>query len=197
MLRVPAHEFAAAVEQVRRALTLPAETTARPILIALSGLPGTGKSFLARRIAAHLPCVIVESDFIRKTLIPQPTYTSEESAYIHQVAHAVIAQLLRAGHRVICDATNLAEWHRERLLLLAAQNDARAFILQTIAPEKIVKERLRRRSRARARLDHSDADFQVYLLLQREMEPIRAPHMVVDTRGNLNAALAKILRALA
>ncbi|MBI3914564.1 MAG: AAA family ATPase [Chloroflexi bacterium] len=192
---MPDPQFAR-IETIYRALTLPAQTADPPTLIAISGLPGTGKSFLARHLAARVPCVIVESDFVRKTLIPQPTYTSAESDLIHQVAHAVIARLLHAHSRVISDATNLAEWHRERLHQLARQADAKFLIVHTTAPDDIVQARLRQRFAARDPRDLSDADWNVHLLLKREMEPIRAPHFVVDTRGEIDAALAEILAAL-
>src|SRR5574340_931692 len=106
--------FKRAVETVLEMLPGAYETTATPLLILVTGLPGTGKSFLARKIVAHVPAVIVEGDQVRKILFPHPTYAGEESAWVHRVAHTVIERLLKASYRVIYDATNLVEWHRRQ-----------------------------------------------------------------------------------
>ncbi|MBI5304877.1 MAG: AAA family ATPase [Chloroflexi bacterium] len=184
-----------AIAQIYRALPI-TETTALPVLFVFSGLPGTGKSFLARSLAERLPSVIVQSDFVRKTLVGIPTYSAAESAFIHQVSHAVIARLLARGCRVISDATNLAEWHREKLYRVAADTHAQLVVVRTVAPDAVIRARLSQRIGERDPRDFSDADWNVYEMLQRELEPVRAPHLVVDTSGDLDAALAKILRAI-
>lgn len=183
------------VEKIHRALRITEETTAKPILIVITGLPGTGKSFLARRVAARLPCVIVESDWVRKTLTDhKPTYSGAESAHIHRVAHAVIERLLASGRRVIFDATNLAEWQREQLYRIGHATRATLVIVRTVAPEAVIRERLTRRLQNRDPLDISDADWDVHQLLRSELEPVRRPHLVVDTSGDLDQAVTKILR---
>ncbi len=192
---MPPNDFAADVERVLHALTLTDQTTAAPVLFVISGLPGTGKSFLARRLAERLPAVIVESDFVRKTLTEgQPTYAGAESARVHRVAHALIARLLRSGRRVIFDATTIAEWQREKLDHLAAQARCPIVIVQTTAPETVVRARLAQRAHPRDPHDLSDADWNVYRRMKTNLEPVRRPHLVVDTSGDLEAILAKILR---
>jgi predicted kinase len=166
------------------------------VLVILCGLPGTGKSFLARRLADQLPALIVESDLVRKQLFPQPDYSFEESRYTHRVAHLLIEDALQKGFNVISDATNLAEWHREALLRIAQRTHARFVIVQITAPGTVIQERLTRRRTDRAPHDHSDATWQVYEKLKPAFEPIAGPHLVIDTSGDLEAALAKIHRAL-
>ena len=197
MMPMTKSELAEYVKTVQHALPRRDETIARPILIAITGLPGTGKSYLARQITLRMPAIIIESDFVRKTLIPQPNYTGAESALIHQVAFALIERLLTSNCRVISDATNLLEKHRERLRQLAKKTRSQFILIHTTAPDEIVRERLRQRFVARDPLDRSDANYAVHLMLKREMEPIRAPHLIVDTSANLDAAVAKILRMIA
>lgn len=189
-------DFSAAVATVYRALPRTDQTTATPVLLLITGLPGTGKSFLARKIAERLPCTIVESDLIRKTLFPQPTYRGAESALVHRVAHVLIEQMLTAGYRVIYDATNLIEWHREKVYHLADRACARLVIICTIAPESVIRERLTQRFIARDPRDLSDANWDVFQALQSDQEPVRRPHLVVDTSGDIDAAVAKVLRAV-
>ncbi len=187
--------FTNAVEAVLQKLPGTYETTAWPALVLVSGLPGTGKSFLAHQIAERLPAAIVESDRVRKILFPHPSYSGEESAWVHRVAHAAIERLLKAGYRVIYDATNLVEWHRERIYWIAHRTGARLVIVQTVAPEEVIRARLENRRQHRAPDDLSDADWSVFLQLRRRVDAITRPHIVVDTRGDLEKDLRKIVRA--
>jgi predicted kinase len=195
MWSMPSPNLTEPIERVLRSLPLadPAETT--PVLFVISGLPGTGKSFLARQIAARLPCVIVETDFIRKTLAPQPAYTKDESARVHRVAQQVIEWLLRSNRHAIYDATNLAEWHREKAYRLAEKTRARLLVIRTTAPDDVVRARLAKRLVERDPHDWSDADWQVHQLLKAELEPVRRAHLVVDTSRDIEPAIRRILRA--
>lgn len=183
-----------AVSQVESRLRVPEETTSRPALILISGLPGTGKSYLSRLIALALPVVVVESDFVRKTLFPRPTYTADESAFVYGVCHALIGSLLSRGTRVVFDATNLVESNRQILYRLAEQLGARLIIVRTIAPEQVVRARLERRRISREPGDLSDADELIYERMKPIEEPIRRNHFVVDTSKDVAAKVAKIVR---
>jgi len=171
------------------------ETTARPVLIMLSGLPGTGKSYLAQRLVEILPFVIIESDRVRKILFPQCQYTSEESYWVHRTCHALMTKLLRKGVRVIYDATNLYERHRELVYRLADREGAKLIIVKAVATEEVASERLHRRHEEGG--DHhdvSDADWKVYKRMARRAESIGRNCLVVDTSNDLEPAITKILR---
>jgi predicted kinase len=190
-------QFARAVETVLQQLPGAYETTATPVLILVTGLPGTGKSFLTHKIVERLPAVIVESDQVRKILFPHPTYAGEESVWVHRVAHAAIERLLKASYRVIYDATNLVEWHREKVYWMAHRTGAKLVIVQTVAPEEVIRTRLENRLRQREADDLSDANWAIYLQLRKRVDAITRPHLVVDTQGDMDKAIRKIVRAAA
>jgi aminoglycoside phosphotransferase family enzyme/predicted kinase len=87
-----------------------------PQLIAVGGLSGTGKSVLARALAAHVPplpgAVWLRSDVIRKQLfgktetekLPPEGYTAEVTARVYEALAARAARVVAAGHSVIADA---------------------------------------------------------------------------------------------
>jgi predicted kinase len=160
----------------------------------LCGLPATGKSYLAHRLVEQMPFVIVETDFVRQTLFPPPTYSARESNFVHRVCHALMEKLLKRGARVIFDATNLLEFHREKVYRLARSASAKLVIVQTVAPETVVRERLEKRKVARDPADISDATWAIYKRMASTQQSISHPHLTVDTRGDLGEAMNKILR---
>ncbi len=185
------------VSKVEEQLANTDETTANPILIMLSGLPGTGKSYLARRLVEIIPFVIIESDQVRKMLFPQTQYTAEESYWVHRTCHALMAKLLRKGVRVIYDATNLHERHRELVYRLADREGVKLMIVKIVAPEEVVSERLQsRHEEGRDHHDISDADWKVYKRMARRAEPIGRNYVVVDTSKELDIDITKLLRLI-
>ncbi|MGB9723605.1 MAG: YegS/Rv2252/BmrU family lipid kinase [Chloroflexia bacterium] len=185
-----------AARRVRAALHLPSGRLPRPALVLLCGLPGTGKSHLARCLAERLPLVIVSSDQVRRLLFPHPAYTPEEHHIVHSTCLEVVAGLLEEGDSVIFDATNLLRRHRQRYYTLAEEKGAALLILQTTAAPEVVRRRLQEREEGRLPDDESEADWAVYLDYAGKMEPIRRPHRVVDTGGDLSAAVEEIARYL-
>ncbi len=187
-----AYDLAQFIAKVERVLPDSQETTAKPVLLLLCGLPGTGKSFLAHRLAEALPFVIIESDTVRKILFPQPRYTAQESRGVHRTCHALMAKLLKRGVRVIYDATNLIEYHRELVYRIAERAGARLVVVKTVAKEEVVRERLRGRQEGTAEL--SGADWRIYRRMASRQEPVSHPHLVIDTSEDLEEAVAKVLR---
>jgi predicted kinase len=185
------------VAKVEEYLANTDETTANPVLVMLTGLPGTGKSNLARQLAEVLPFAIVESDQVRKILFPQCEYTGEESQWVHRTCHALMDKLLMKGVRVIYDATNLHERHRELVYRLADAREVKLIVVKVVSPEAVASQRLRnRRGDVKDDDDVSDADVKVYRRMSRSVDPIRRNHVVVDTSRDLRPAITKLLRLM-
>jgi uncharacterized protein len=92
---------------------------ALPVVVAIGGLPASGKSTLARALAPGLGAapgaVILRSDEIRKrqhgaapgTKLPPSAYTEAASGRVFAELFAAVAGIAAAGHAVIADATFL------------------------------------------------------------------------------------------
>jgi len=172
------------------------EAVAAPVLVVLTGLPGSGKSHLARELSRRHPLAVLNSDALRAALFPHPQHSDQENARLFSATHAVLDRLLARGVSAALDATNLREAHRRPLYQLAGKRGARLLVVQVTAPEGVAKKRLRRRRRGETPWDISEAGPEVYDKMRAEVEPVRRPHITVDTSKDIGPALDKILAAL-
>jgi hypothetical protein len=182
------------VEKLRESLGELPEPVANPVLILVSGLPGTGKSFLSRRLQEQLPSVIVESDALRRVLFPVPSYTASEHNRVFRACHLLVEGLLKKGIRVILDATNLVERHREHLYHIADRLRVKLIIVRVEAPQDTVRQRLQGRIEGLDAEDKSDADWRVYQKMRPRVQRIGRNHFVVDTSRDIGPVIEKIVR---
>ena len=188
----------ASVEHHRllESLGRPPEPVAHPVLVVISGLPGTGKSHFSRQLTERVPLAMLETDALRRALFSVPTYSASESSRLFRLTHALIGELLDRGVPVLLDATNLVETHRRRLYTIADQRDVKLVLVRMEAPPEVVRERLADRNRQEQREDHSDADWSVYQRMRRSEEPISRGHITVDTSREIGAAVDKVVREI-
>jgi predicted kinase len=193
-------DIGAAVAAVKSRLEVPAPAPGRPALVMLAGLPGTGKSTLARRLAQELPAVIIESDRVRQILFDPPGYSAEESRRVHRVCHTLLGWYLRHYYHVVYDATNLYEYHRRLVYRLADRSGARLVVAEVTATEEVVRRRLAPRYHEQpcphSQEDYSDADWDVYISMRQRAEPIQREHLKLDTsQGDLDSAIEELRAA--
>ena len=80
---------------------------------------------------------------------------------------------------------------------IAADCDARLAIVWVTCPPGVVQERMLRRQQRLDEDDVSDADWMVYLELRRKAEPIRRPHLVINTAASYESLLDRFVAGLA
>ncbi len=142
-----------------------------PVVVAVGGLPGTGKTTLARALAPDLGAapgaLVLRSDEIRKRRagVP-PEQTLPQSAYTAAVSREVFAELFRAvagvaqaGHAAVADAVFLAPAGRAAVRAAADGAPFAGLWLQAPLPEleRRVSERTRDASDATAAVVRSAA----------------------------------------
>jgi predicted kinase len=146
------------------------------LIIVICGLPGVGKTTLARDLAPLINAVILSSDKIRKELVPRPTYTRQEVKLIYDVMMLLAKYLYDAGINFIIDATFNKQKSRSELKRKLMIPEKKLCIVECVCPEDIIISRLRSRKN-----DYSDADLAIYERMKKAYEPILEDHIVVDT----------------
>jgi len=154
----------------------------RPGLILVGGLPGTGKSTLAKGLASHAGFTVVRSDVVRSELAESAGRDRKAGGYgagiySEEFTEQTYGECMRRaetglfdGQRIVIDATFRAEAWRGRFLALALKWGVPALLLVCQADPESIKARLDSR-----RNDASDANWAVYLETSRRWEPL-SPH---------------------
>ena len=184
------------LDNIKPALGILPAPVLKPALIIISGLPGTGKSYLSKKLAEQIPSCIIETDAVRKLLWEKPLYDVEENTFLFRVCHELIYELLTQSVTVIFDATNLIEYHRERLYNIGERTNAKIVIVSTHVPENVIKLRLDTRKYQGNLKDKSDADWTTYKSMKPGTHRIGRNFISADTSGDLTPVINKIIRAV-
>src|SRR3990170_763971 len=89
------------------------------MLIILAGLPGTGKTTIARELARQLDAVHVRIDSIEQAIRNSGLVVASLDDAGYQVGYAVAEDNLRLGRTVIADSVNPVALSREAWLRVA------------------------------------------------------------------------------
>ena len=154
-----------------------------PLLIAIVGPAGTGKSTLAGALAARTAFSWLRSDVVRKqraglATLDRPAdaehaarlYAPERSGEVYATLATEAEALARTGRGGILDATYQRRADRDRLHAAAARGGAPILWIECRAAPATVRERLLRR--AALGTDPSDATWTVAQAQARDFEPL-------------------------
>jgi len=161
------------------------------MLIAICGLPGSGKSTIADILSKKIKAVVLRTDEIRRKLIEKPSYTESEKELVYKVMFIIAEYLLKQGIPCILDATFNREERRREVVKLAEKINVPFIFVECVCNEEIIRERLKAGGRF-----SSDANWDVYLKLKREFEPIMENHIVIDTSGEVEETVNGLIEKL-
>ena len=96
------------------------------LLVVLGGLPGVGKTAIARELARRLPATHLRIDSIEAAIAGSGDFGSPVVVAGYEVGYAVAADQLALGHAVVADCVNPIPVTRQAWLDVAARAGARA-----------------------------------------------------------------------
>lgn len=159
----------------------------------ITGLPSSGKSTLAGKIAAALgqqgiSLVVLESDEMRRILTPQPTYSAAERDRFYAALADIGILITRQGVNVLFDATASRRSYRDR----ARTGIPRFAEIYVDCPLELCRQRDPKGIYALA----SSGAAGTVPGLQEPYEPPRAPEATVDCRRDADHGAAEVISRL-
>ncbi len=159
------------------------------MLIVVCGLPGTGKTTIAKALSQQIGAVLLRTDVIRKEMLRENSYTEKERGAVYESMFAAADEKLRNGENCVLDGTFYRKSLRDCAKRVADNNKAGFHIVECVLHEDAIKARISTRKN-----DESEADFKVYHAVKKSFEPITEKHITVDTEKGIKDCVEKILK---
>jgi len=168
------------------------------VLIVLAGLPGTGKSTLARLLAEDLRAPLFDKDRVREALFSpgHVAYSVEQDDLVMRLIYRAVeyvAHTWTAGHAVVDGRTFSRRGQTQDLREVVDRMGVVLRLIECTCEPDVARERLRA-DRAADRHLAFDRGPELYDSLAAEAHPIQLPKLVLDTAAEPPAAL--LARAL-
>jgi predicted kinase len=148
------------------------------MLIVFGGLPGTGKTTLARLLSEAVQAAYLRIDTIEQSLREMKQFQGGVDDAGYRIAYALAESNLQLGQTVIADSVNPLAITRNAWRDIAARAEARIIEIETICSDA---------GEHRRRIETRVIDVPGLVpptwqqVEEREYEPWEAPHIVVDT----------------
>ncbi|HEY2011904.1 MAG TPA: ATP-binding protein [Bryobacteraceae bacterium] len=170
------------------------------MIVIMAGLPGTGKSTLARALARRLSGAVLDKDVIRAALF-EPAhveYSLAQDDFCQEIMLQTAAYLLaqNAALHVLLDGRTFSRaYQRERAIEFCSRLGGSWAILECVCAEQTALERL---AKAVAQHTHlaQNRTPELYLQIREAWEPIGSPKLVIDTDVSLDSCVDQALRYL-
>ena len=118
----------------------------QPLVIVVTGLPGSGKTFFANSFATTFGAASVSNDKIRWTLFANHTYSENENAMVDQISDLLIAELLRTKRTFIIDGGYNSSQKRKHIEIIAKKAGFATLTVEVQTEPLTAKDRAKSRS---------------------------------------------------
>jgi adenylylsulfate kinase len=155
------------------------------VLIVMAGLPGTGKSTLAARLAAELSGVVLSKDEVRAVLFPGAVldYSNEQDDTAMSAIYSAAAYILKANPScaVILDGRTFSKpGQLDAPSALARSLGQSLRVIECICSESVARERLAADFAAGTHLAGNRSP-ELFARVKAEAQPITVPRLTLDT----------------
>ncbi len=148
------------------------------MLIVLSGLPGTGKTTIARALLARRAAAYVRIDVIEQALKASPDRAGKVGPEGYVVGYALARSNLQLGQTVVADCVNPLDITREAWRAVAVESASAILEIEVVCTDA---------AEHRRRVEQRVADIPGHIqptwasVIAHDYAPWRAPRTVIDT----------------
>jgi predicted kinase len=160
----------------------------------MAGLPGTGKSTLARAVAQRVAGVVLDKDAVRAALFSESlvAYSTEQDDFVIQVMLTTAEYLLRSHPQlaVFIDGRPFSRKYQIDAAVSYAEKIGTPWrVVECVGSEELA---LRRIQEARGQHIAKNRDASLYRAVKAKFEDITRPKLVVQTDLPLEMNLGKV-----
>ena len=160
------------------------------MIVIVLGLPGSGKSYFASRLAEVIQADYINSDQVRKEMFSKRMYSEQEKGAVYNAMLEKMKSVVQLNKDLVIDAT----FHREdsrQLFIRQLRGKAMFFFIEITANPDLIRRRLKKER------PFSEADFDVYELTRHQWQPLSEPHLSLEsTDENIDYMLDRAVNYL-
>lgn len=167
------------------------------MIVVMAGLPGTGKSTVARALADRLSGTVLSKDDIRHTLFtPRDVeYSTEQDDFCLEIMLQTAEYIFRRDPErfIFLDGRTFSRFYQiERVANFAIKLQQPSQVIECVCSEASARSRLQNSS------DHpaSNRSYELYKQVKARQEEITAPKLLLDTDQTLEQAAKQALEFL-
>jgi predicted kinase len=168
------------------------------MIVLMAGLPGTGKTTLARELAARTSGRVLSKDEIRHALfsVDEIEYSTRQDDFCLQLMLETASFLLQRDRErfIFLDGRPFSRRYQIDNVVHAAESLQQSWrILECVCSEELARQRLEKQTEGHPA---ANRNFELYLEVQSRFEAITVPKTVIDTGQALETCVQQGLAAL-
>ncbi|MBX3082159.1 MAG: ATP-binding protein [Anaerolineae bacterium] len=168
------------------------------MLIMMAGLPGTGKSTLAKELARLLPGFVLSKDVIRATLFPKPyiEYSTQQDDFCVKIILETAEYLLaKYPHEyVILDGRTFSKRYQvDQVVKVATRLNTPLKVIECVVSDETAKARIAQDFQQGTHVA-ANRTPELYAASKPRFEPIELPKLVLDTEQPLEVCVDACIR---
>jgi predicted kinase len=170
------------------------------MIVLMAGLPGTGKSTLARALASRLDGTVLSKDEIRHAIFSpeEVEYSTEQDDFVMRIMLEVAVWILKrhTGRTVFLDGRTFSRGYQiDQVIAVAGELKQPWTILECVCSAETARWRIELQG-ATGEHPAGNRNFDLYLDVKAHFEAIALPKTVIDTDQSLEECVDRALQAL-
>jgi|SRR3989344_5089089 len=182
-----------------RTLKIPQIKSPHPLVIIMTGIPASGKTYLAQRLSEQLPFCILSEAAMRRFLARSASFFDRKTEKIHELAIPTIQRLLQMGVNTIYDSNIATKKLREIIKANVGGAGGIFLLIYLNCPKEFAYQKIKKHNVEIMRGDKEgfimDIDYFNYEVAKTEAPGVSESPLIYDSSqnsGNLQNLIRKI-----